>query len=87
MENSNLLNELVGRKVLIKTNFGGGTKDNIAVGGYKGTILSFDGNFVKVKYEVKTFLDSGSKMTSSEVLINIADIITIEQYQEEKEQP
>lgn len=85
MENNNFLNELIGEKVLVKTHFGAGTKDDMVVGDYKGIILAFDGNFIKIEYEVKKFVEGANQLSKSVLLLNIADVITIERYQEKPE--
>ncbi len=80
-----LLAELVGKKILVKTHYGAGTKGDMAIGDYKGTLLAFDEDFLKVEYEVKKFVDGATVVSQSVLLINLAYVITMEQYQEKPE--
>ena len=77
-----LLTELVGKKILIRTHYGVGTKDDIALGDYKGTLLEFDEDFLKIEYDVKKFVEGSNKVSKSILWVNMGYIITIEQYQE-----
>ena len=80
-----LLEELVGKKVLVKTHYGTGTKDDQAPGDYKGQLLAFDGKFLKIEYEVKKFVDGANRLSKSILWVNLGYVITIEQYPEKQE--
>ena len=80
-----LLTELIGKKVVIKTHYGIGTKNDMAVGDYKGILLEFDGNFAKIEYDVKTFVEGSTRTTTSILLINLIYMISVEQYVEKPE--
>ena len=80
-----LLTELVGKKVLIKTHYGIGTRDDMALGDYKGLLLAFDEDFLKIEYDIKKFIQGKSTLSKSVLLINLGYIITIEEYQERPE--
>ena len=80
-----LLTELLGKKILIKTHYGAGTKDDQAPGDYKGELLAFDGDFLKIEYEVKRFIDGANRTSKSILWVNRGYVITIEQYEEKEE--
>jgi hypothetical protein len=81
--NKLLVNELVGKKILVKTHGGAGTKEyKVQVGEYKGTLLDFDGSFMKLEYEVSRFTGGETKVTNEILLLNAAYIITVEEYVE-----
>jgi hypothetical protein len=77
-----LLDELVGKKVVIKTHWGTGTKDDMLLGDYKGILLGHDDKFMKVEYEIKKFVEGTNIISKSTLLINTSQIITIEEYEE-----
>lgn len=80
-ENRSFIYELVGKKILVKTKGGLGVKDIILVEGtYSGILLGFDGSFLKIEYEVRKFLNGIQTVTKDVILINIAYIITAEEY-------
>jgi hypothetical protein len=79
-----LINELMGKKVLVKTHGGSGIKDIVLVeGNYVGTLLSFDGTFLKIEYTIRKFQATDAKDT---VLINLAYVITIEEFRQREDQ-
>ncbi len=83
-ENKLLISELLGRKVIVKTSGGQGIKDVILVeGNYVGNLLSFDGTFIKLEYTIRKFQTSDAKDI---VFINVAYIITIEEYRQREDQ-
>jgi small nuclear ribonucleoprotein (snRNP)-like protein len=80
MEENEFIEELVGKAVLIKTRGGTGTQENVLTGEYKGTLIGFDGKFIKVEYEIKRFVEGASKTFKKTVVINIEYVITVAEY-------
>lgn len=79
-ENKLFINELIGKKVLIKTRGGEGVKDvTITPGGYKGNMLGFDGSLIKLEYNVVKFESGAEVITKSIIFINLAYIITVQE--------
>jgi len=73
----------MGSLILVKTRGGTGTKDVTLVGGeYKGTLIDFDGTFIKLEYETKKFWNKDITITKETILINLAYVITLEEYKE-----
>jgi len=83
-QNEPLLKDLVGKKVLIKTHGGAGTKITMAAGDYKGILLGYDDKFIKVEYELSKFIEGKNIITKAIMLINFGYIITIEEYLEKE---
>lgn len=81
-QDKSLLDELVGKKVLIKNQFGIGTKAGMLPGEYKGVLLSYDDKFIKLEYEVRKFVNNNSMLGKSVILVNLVYVITVEEYQE-----
>jgi hypothetical protein len=79
-----LLNELVGRKIVVKTHGGTGTKEDMLIGDYKCILLEYDDKFIKVEYELRKFIDGKGVIDKLILFINISHIITIEDYQEKE---
>ncbi|MDE1865792.1 MAG: hypothetical protein KGH94_04120 [Candidatus Micrarchaeota archaeon] len=83
MDKESLVNGLVGKKVLIKSHGGVGTKDyKMEIGEYRGILLDFDGVFLKVKYELAKFVSGATRISEETLLMNVAYVITIEEYRE-----
>ena len=79
-----LLNELVGKKVVVKSHGGSGIKDVVLVeGDYIGTLLAFDGVFLKLEYTIRKFQSPDVKDV---VLINIAYVITVQEFRQRADQ-
>lgn len=79
-QNGHFITELIGKTVWIATQGGLGTKDAMVVGDYKGTLLGFDGEFVKLEYEFRKFAGGDTKINKGVILINTKYIITAEEY-------
>lgn len=77
-----LLEELLGKSVLVKTQGGVGTKEGMMLGDYKGTLLGYDGKVIKLEYNIIKFTEGASIPTKAIVFINTDYIITIEEYVE-----
>lgn len=76
-----LLGEFVGKEILIKTHGAAGARDaSLKAGEYKGILLSFDGMFIKIEYGVRKFAVGGSSVAKETMLINVAYIMSVEQY-------
>lgn len=83
MENTGLLlEELIGKNVLVKTAGGIGTKNGMMEGDYNGTLLAYDGKAIKLEYIIKKFIEGGNVESKAIILINADYIITIEEYQQ-----
>jgi hypothetical protein len=74
------IGELVGKTVWITTAGGVGTKEDLMVGDYKGTLLGFDGQFLKLEYETKKFAEGSTILGKEVILISIRYVITAEAY-------
>lgn len=75
------VSELIGKTVLVKTHIGAGTKDaSLTAGEYKGILIGFDGSFLKIEYEIRTFTSGSTVITRDIILINMAHVITVEEY-------
>ena len=74
------IGELVGKTVWIATKGGLGTKEDQMAGDYKGLLLGFDGEFLKLEYETKKFVQGASSVTKGVILINVRYVITAEEY-------
>jgi hypothetical protein len=86
MDDKSLLNELLNKKVMVKTHGGVGTKDiSLALGEYKGIILGFDGQFLKLKYEIKKFAQGKNVITTDIIYMNVAYIVTVNEYVEKED--
>ena len=81
-QDKHLFDELIGKKIVIKTHGGTGTKGDMIIGDYKCILLSYDDKFIKIEYEIKKFSEGASVITKSMMLINIAYVITMEEYRE-----
>ena len=78
-----LIRDLIGKKVLIKSHLGAGTKEyKIEVGEYRGVLLDFDGVFLKLEYEVSSFTAGATKINKEILLLNLAYLITIQERKE-----
>lgn len=76
-----LLNELMGKKVMVKTKGGSGIRDQLLEeGSYPGMLVGSDHNFVKLEYTVQKFVNGNPVDVKQSILINIAYIITVEEY-------
>ncbi|MFI5412818.1 MAG: hypothetical protein ACHQX1_02915 [Candidatus Micrarchaeales archaeon] len=73
------LKELLGKKLLIKSHYGIGTKGDMMLGDYKGILLGYDDNFIKIEYEITRFVEGANVVSKSILLINTNYIITIEE--------
>jgi small nuclear ribonucleoprotein (snRNP)-like protein len=79
-ENKSFLNEFIGKKVLVHTKGGPGIKDVISTeGSYRGMLIGFDGNFIKLEYDVAKFVNGKSENVKERVIINLSYIITLEE--------
>lgn len=84
--NKALVNELLGKTILVRTHWGMGTKDiSLTAGDYKGVLQAFDGNFIKLEYEIKTFVNGVNVITKDIILINVTCILTMGEYRPKKE--
>jgi hypothetical protein len=84
MENTGiLLEELLGKLVLVRTQGGIGTKDGMMPGDYKGTLLAHDGKVIKLEYEVRKFAEGTSTLSKAMIFINLDYIMTVEEYTEQ----
>lgn len=83
-ESKSLIADLVGKKIVLRTREGAGTRDDMMVGDYKGTLLGFDGKFLKLEYEIKSFIEGKSIIDKRIILINTRYIITAEEYESKK---
>ncbi len=80
------LTELIGKTVMVKTHWGLGTNDiSLASGDYKGVLLGVDGNIIKLEYEIKKFVVGKNLVTKDIILINIAYIVTVNEYVNKEE--
>ena len=76
-----LLNELMGKKVVVKTNGGSGIRDQLLeAGSYPGVLIGSDNNFIKLEYTLQKFVGGSPTDVQQTILINIAYIITVEEY-------
>lgn len=80
MEQASFLSEMIGKTVWITTAGGIGTKDALIAGDYKGVLLGFDGEFIKLEYEIRKFAGGTTNTSKGTVLINKRYIITAEEY-------
>ena len=80
-KDTSFIEELVGKLVWITTEGGTGTKD-ASKDNYKGTLLGFDGRFVKLEYVLKKFTEGTSVVVKGTIIINISYLISIEDYKE-----
>lgn len=86
-ESKQFINELLGKTVSIQAYGGSGIKEEFkgTVGGnYKGTLLGFDGNFIKLEYDVSKFINGKSEIVKRIMIINLAHIITVEEFQNDE---
>jgi len=84
---SDLLKELLGKKVLIKTYGGMGIKDVVLIeGDYTGNLIGFDHKFVKLEYTIRTYPNGVATDTKDVVLISLAYIITVGEYREREQE-
>ena len=82
-DNKWLMSEFVGKTILVKTHGGMGTRDvSLKVGEYKGVLLGFDGAFMKLEYEITKFSGGASQVTKDVILINVAFVITVNEFHE-----
>lgn len=82
-QNTLYINDLIGKRVRVTTSGGAGTKDAI-VGEYRGTMLGFDGEFVKLEYDIRKFAGGASVKSEGIIIINVKHIITAEEYTEQE---
>jgi len=54
-------------------------------GEYKGLLMGFDGVFLKVEYDIKTFTDGANVITKDIIFINAAYVVTINEYREKED--
>ncbi len=80
-QNDSLIKELVGKKILVKTHGGLGNRSDMVLAQYKGIMISYDDKFIRLEYEVSKFVEGLNALSKSIILVNIAYIITIEEYQ------
>ena len=79
-----LINELLGKKILVKTRGGPGMKDVALVEGeYVGDLISFDGTFLKLEYTIRKFQTADAKDL---ILINLAYVITVQEFRQREDQ-
>jgi hypothetical protein len=76
------LGEMVGKVVWVTTAGGLGTKDAFA-GNYKGTLLGFDGQFLKLEHELKRFVNGATIVDKAIIVINASYVRTVEEYRED----
>ncbi len=82
-----LINEYLGKKIVVKTSGGAGIKDIVLVeGNYVGDLLAFDGTFLKLEYLIRNFLNGVKTETKDVILINIAYVISIEEFKQREDQ-
>lgn len=80
-KNDALLEDMVGKMVLVKTHGGFGTKDaSLMAGEYKGLLLGFDGTFLKLEYDVRKFISGANVISKDVLLINVAYVVTVNEY-------
>ncbi len=62
--NALFLTELIGKTIAIQMKGGSGIREgNVLTGGdYKGTLLGFDGTFLKLEYEVSRFANGENEI-------------------------
>ena len=83
-DNKPIIEELLGKKIVVKTRGGTGIKDVALVEGeYVGKMLAFDGTFVKLEYTIRQFQLEDTKDV---VLINTAYIITVQEFRQRSDQ-
>lgn len=88
MSNSELLESLVGKIVLVKTHWGLGTKDaSLLAGDYKGVLLGFDESFIQVEYEINKYENGTNVISKDIILINMSCILTIGEFREKSGLP
>jgi ribosomal protein L19 len=75
------IGEFIGKPVWVAVSVGVGTKDASA-GNYKGVLLGFDGQFLKLEYDIRTYVNGVAGTEKAAILINSAHVITIEAYRE-----
>ena len=80
-----LLNELMGKKVLVKTRGGPGIRDQILEEGtYPGILVGSDNNFIKLEYNITTFVNGAETNLKQHILINMAYVITVEEHKQKE---
>jgi hypothetical protein len=79
-QTSQFIMELIGKTVWIATRGGLGTKADQVAGDYKGTLLGFDGEFLKLEYEIRKFGEGKTNVTKEIILINTRYVITVQEY-------
>jgi hypothetical protein len=79
-QKAQFISELVGKTVWISTRGGLGTKADQVAGDYKGTLVGFDGEFLKLEYEITKFGGGKASTTTGIIMINTRYVITAEEY-------
>ena len=75
------MEDFVGKVVLIKTHWGLGTQDaSLKAGEYKGLLLGYDGSFLKLEYDVRTFISGANVVTKDILLINRSYVLSVGEY-------
>lgn len=82
MEKDNwLINELIGKTILVKTHGGVGTLDvSLKAGEYKGILLGFDGRFLRLEYNIRKFVNGVGSSNKDIILINTQYVISIDEF-------
>lgn len=83
-QEKSFVGELIGKAVWVTTAAtagGTGTRDASA-GKYRGTLIDFDGRFLKVEYDVVKFSGGTSVPGKDVILINASYVVTLEEYKE-----
>lgn len=82
-----LVNELMGKKVVVRTSGGTGIKDVLLEEAtYPGVLVGTDQNFIKLEYTLQKFVNGAPVDTKETILVNIRYIITIELFRPREEQ-
>ena len=78
-QDKSFINELMGKTVWVTTAGALGSKD-ASVGNYKGVLIGFDGQFIRLEYEIRKFTEGNAVLSKGVLLINVTYIMTLEEY-------
>ena len=76
---------LVGKKIIVRASEGIGTRGDMTAGDYKGILQGFDGEFLKLEYEVKQFIEGKQQVHTEVLYLNKRFLITAEEFRSENE--
>lgn len=84
-EEKMLLEQMVGKLVLIRSNMGEGSGAGIEKGNYLGVVKGYDGRFLYLEYDVKSFAENKTVISKATVMLNTSYIISVEEIKDAQE--